>query len=361
MTKILYFFPPARVSNEVDTFRALKSAEVITVGSIKTERPSDITLRSIGLPWLGSPKRWAGALAWYVGSKKRLNLEPDIIVSHEMGTATSIQANRVARMLGVPHVIVVAQILPDYPLYRLPPWKFWMRRIASKADAFFCLNEASAENARHFGAPAKRVHVVTPGVDTSLFFPLPMRESRPIVSFIGELRPDKGILDAIAAAEIAADSLGPEFQLVVAGAGPLLDEVRNMALSRPWLNVLGFKERKTIPEVLRSSRAMMIAPWSRPFSAEQFGFALVEAMACGLPIVTTNCGAIPSVVPEGNWVVDEHDIEALANGLIESLKDDADAVGKNNRTYVVEHYELQKQSDRLSETITRVLQNSIDN
>lgn len=353
--RILFVFPPAKVSNEVDTFRALDGVEVTTIGSHGTSRPSDLLYPSIGLPWVGSPNRWAGALRWYRKLRRVTDDGFDLVVSHELGTATTAQANRIARRFGLPHVVLYAQIMDDYPLYRLPPWKLWFRRLSKRVTGIICLNEMSAHNARHFGAPAEIVHVVTPGVDTASFAPAPTLEARPVVIFVGELRPDKGATEVVAAADLIADEFGSEFRLVLVGDGPQRSLLEEQAATRPWLEVRGFVPRSELPELLRSARAMTIAPWSRPLSAEQLSFALIEAMSCGLPVVTTACGAIPTVVPEGNPVVPEHDVAGLADGLRLVLGKSGDELGASNREVALERYALGSQASLLLRTLQTIM------
>lgn len=353
--RILFVFPPAKVSNEVDTFRALDGVEVTTIGSHGTSRPSDLLYPSVGFPWVGSPNRWAGALRWYRKLRRVTDDGFDLVVSHELGTATTSQANTLARRFGLPHVVLYAQIMDDYPLYRLPPWKLWFRRLAHRVTGVICLNEMSAHNARHFGAPAEIVHVVTPGVDTELFAPAPSLERRPVVIFVGELRPDKGATEVVAAADLIAEELGPDFRLMLVGDGPQRALLEEQAITRPWLEIRGFVPRAELPELLRSARAMTIAPWSRPLSAEQLSFALIEAMSCGLPVVTTACGAIPTVVPGPNPVVPEHDVAGLAEGLRFVLGDAGEELGASNRQLVLERFALAGQAALLLETLKRIM------
>lgn len=353
--RILFVFPPAKVSNEVDTFRALDGVEVTTIGSLGTSRPSDLLYPSVGFPWVGSPNRWAGALRWYRKLRNVTNDGFDLVVSHELGTATTSQANTLARRFGLPHVVLYAQIMDDYPLYRLPPWKLWFRRLAPRVTGIICLNEMSAHNARHFGAPPEIVHVVTPGVDTELFAPARVLEQRPVVIFVGELRPDKGATEVVAAADLIAGELGDDFRLILVGDGPQRALLEEQATTRPWLDIRGFVPRSELPELLRSARAMTIAPWSRPLSSEQLSFALIEAMSCGLPVVTTACGAIPTVVPSTNPVVPEHDVAGLAAGLRLVLGGEGESLGASNREVVLERFALGGQATLLLETLNRIM------
>jgi glycosyltransferase involved in cell wall biosynthesis len=56
--------------------------------------------------------------------------------------------------------------------------------------------------------------------------------------------------------------------------------------------------------------------------AEQFGYAAAEAMSAGVPVVTTQCGALPDVVNDAGIICPEDDAGALTDALIELLSDD---------------------------------------
>jgi glycosyltransferase involved in cell wall biosynthesis len=357
--RILFIFPPAKVSNEVDTFRALDDVQVTAIGARGTNRPHELRLSSIGLPWLGSPNRWSGALRWYLNLRRVPNEGYDLVVSHELGAATTAQANRLARRLGLPHVVLYAQIMDNYILYRVPPWKRWCIRLADRISGYICLNDLCARNAQQFGAPQEAIHVVTPGVDTELFSPAPALESRPIVIFVGELRPDKGATEVVAAADMIAGDMGPDFRLVLVGDGPQRAQLEEQATTRPWLDVRGFVPREELPALLRTARAMSIAPWSRALWSEQLGFALIEAMSCGLPVVTTACGAIPTVVPGTNPVVPEHDVSGLAEGLRVVLGEAGEAIGASNRTTALERFSLGGQATLLHATLKEIMSDPI--
>jgi glycosyltransferase involved in cell wall biosynthesis len=99
----------------------------------------------------------------------------------------------------------------------------------------------------------------------------------------------------------------------------------------------------------------MTASYTRRHSEEQCGFALVEGMAAGLPVVSTMCGSIPTVVPPGNFLSPEHDIEGLAAGIVAALDPAADQVGASNRLHVLEHYSSKVQATRLRSLITDII------
>jgi glycosyltransferase involved in cell wall biosynthesis len=355
--RILLCLPPAKVSHEVDTVRGVPDAEVRVVSSDDGLHPQvDIALPARRLPYLGHPDRWTAALAWLRGLSHTDPGAADVVVSQELYNPGSVQANRLARRIGVPHVVLVAEILVTSPLYRLPPWRQISRRIAGTADAFVCITETARRHALARGCPTDRTSVVHLGIDTNRFRPAAGgRVERPVVVFLGELRPDKGVLDLVSACE-RATARGVALRLVVVGDGPLRGELDQRAHRLPFLEVRGRVPRTEVPTLLRGARAVAVPSLTRPFWAEQFGFALVEAMASGLPVVTTRCGAIPEIVPDWNPLVDEGDIEQLAAGLIEALGPDGDDWGRANRDVATQRYDERRQGEAMGNALREVVE-----
>jgi glycosyltransferase involved in cell wall biosynthesis len=202
----------------------------------------------------------------------------------------------------------------------------WQRRLVEQAEALIVPSEFARERLRTLGAPLpwERVHVLPPPVRAlSGIAPPPrteMTESqtqmarssrRPYALVVARLAPEKGVDVAIAACRLAG------IGLVVAGDGPELPALRELAGDGDVL----FAGRVDDAELarLRAGAQVALVP-SR--SAETFGMAAAEAMACGLPVVASRIGALPELVDERD-LAPPGDASALAQAIARVLADRA--------------------------------------
>ncbi len=165
------------------------------------------------------------------------------------------------------------------------------------------------------GVPKDRITVVYNGVHTP---DIPNREAArqrlglpldvPIVGTVSRVTPLKGITDAVRAVARLKESF-PNIRYLVVGDGDELESVRLLAGQLGVFdNVDFFGYQKDVEPYLSAMDLFLF-----PSLKEAMGIALVEAMACGLPIVATNVGGIPEVVPpEVGWLVGPHQPDALA-------------------------------------------------
>jgi glycosyltransferase involved in cell wall biosynthesis len=178
------------------------------------------------------------------------------------------------------------------------------------------------------------------GVDPALFSPRddPAHEGFRI-GYVARLTEAKGphiLLRALA-------GLDGEWRLHVIGSGPLAGELRALA------DQLGIAGRVTwepsvpstaMPDRMRTFDVLVQPSLTRPNWKEQFGRALVEAMACGVPVVGSDSGEIPTVVGPGGLVVPEGDPAALRAAIAE-LRADPERrrqLGRLGRRHVCDRY-----------------------
>jgi glycosyltransferase involved in cell wall biosynthesis len=182
------------------------------------------------------------------------------------------------------------------------------------------------------GVPPERVAVVPGGVDAR-FQPVtdPERlqamrrqlqvESAPYVLFVGVIEPRKNLQGLIGAFELAKKRYRLPHKLVVVGRKGWLAEgiyeKYERSSVREDIVFPGFIDDADLPTLYSAAAALVM-----PSFYEGFGLPLLEAMACGTPVIASNAASLPEVVGDAAPQVDPNDIDALADTLAQVLTDD---------------------------------------
>jgi glycosyltransferase involved in cell wall biosynthesis len=113
-------------------------------------------------------------------------------------------------------------------------------------------------------------------------------------------------------------------QLIVMGAGSERAPLEELARRREVVDRISFEEfvpSLCMPDFYQKLDAFVLPSRSRPNWVEQFGRVLIEAMACGVPVVGSNCGEIPNVIGDAGLVFPEDDVDALRQHLMLLMND----------------------------------------
>jgi teichuronic acid biosynthesis glycosyltransferase TuaC len=195
------------------------------------------------------------------------------------------------------------------------------------AAAVVTVSEDLRQRAIRLGAAPERVKTVLNGCDSSIFrlgdraaarAALGLEADAEVVLFVGRLDVNKGLRDLLAAASRLA-SEHPRLQLLLVGEGLLRNELQDRA------DAAGIGRRVCLPGACSSAE---VARWMTaadvfclPSYAEGCPNVLVEALACGRPVVATTIGGIPELVTENCGIlVPPKDAEQLAAALDAALR-----------------------------------------
>jgi phosphatidyl-myo-inositol dimannoside synthase len=281
----------------------------------------------------------AGALAWIRGLSA-VTPNFDWVASLELCSLVTGQAASYARRHGLRQAVITWENLARQPLYYLPPYRQAFRR-ALDADMFICLVEAARQHLLEHGVDDERISVVVPGVDTSTFRPAESPVTAPVAVFTSPLAANKGIDTVLRAFALVRRSV-PEARLLVMGTGPMETLVRRAAAD-PYsgIELVSPGGPADVADTLRRGSVFVTAPRATWKWSEQYGLAYLEAMATGLPIVTTVCGTNAEAVRPPN-VRTANNPEALGTALTRFLVDEAlrRKVGVDNRITAVAAHDL---------------------
>jgi D-inositol-3-phosphate glycosyltransferase len=187
-----------------------------------------------------------------------------------------------------------------------------------------------------YGAPAERLKILPPGVDHTVFHPGDREASRrrlglgdgALVLYVGRIQRLKGIELGLRAFEQLVHALErPVRFLVVGGASGFngeQEENRLRELARRLdiesnVGFLGPRHHEELPDFYRAADAVVVSSYS-----ESFGFAALEAHACGTPVVATAVGGLSHIVRDGEsgWLVGSRDETEFAARLKSILGDE---------------------------------------
>jgi glycosyltransferase involved in cell wall biosynthesis len=281
-------------------------------------------------------------------------LDPNLIHAHEVfSPATTAIAAKKA--FGTPFIITAHRsgILGDVQV--LMSDKFGNKRMAlirREADAFIVISKEIDEELEKMEVPPDKRFFIPNGVDTLRFLPLKdtdkhtlktkfgYPEKAPIVIYTGRLAPEKCIDNLIDVwNEIHTEY--PHALLLILGNGP--EEMALKERAGNGIRFLGAVEDVT--PYLQISDLFVL-----PSATEGLSVAMLEAMACGLPVLVTQVGGAPDVIEHGKngWLIPPLNPNALKDGLNILLRNNEvrQKLGNQARERICKDYSLGITVDR---------------
>ena len=204
-----------------------------------------------------------------------------------------------------------------------------LARLVRRVDAFIAISEEIREGLLRDGIPPGRIHRIDNFVDSKVFYPPAAGEQerlkeifgysgKTLILFSGRMVPRKGVGHLLEAWKVVIRD-HPEARLLLLGDGPLLGDLRGMAVGLGIGDTAHFKGRvENVPEFLRAGDLFIL-----PSLQEGMPNALLEAMACGLPAVATRIGGVTDVAAHDKTaiLVAPGSPDSIADGLLKMLHD----------------------------------------
>ena len=172
------------------------------------------------------------------------------------------------------------------------------KNVLARADRLIAISENSRQDAvRLLGLDAERIEVIYPGVPEVYFGAQARPAEQPYVLYLGTIEPRKNVdtlLDAWSGFRLRGD-----FDLVIAGASGWSGEktMARLASRPPGVRYLGYVPEDELPGLMAGASAFIY-----PSLYEGFGFPVAQAMAAGVPVITSNTSCLPEVAGEGGAV-----------------------------------------------------------
>jgi glycosyltransferase involved in cell wall biosynthesis len=196
----------------------------------------------------------------------------------------------------------------------------WDLKSASNVDFFIA-------NSNHIAEKIKRIYkrnsdVIYPPVDTDKFEVGNKKEDYYLTA--SRMVPYKK-LDLV----VEAFNQMPDKKLVVIGSGPEKDKIKSLAASN--IEIIGHQDRESLKLFMQNAKAFVFA------AEEDFGIIVVEAMACGTPVIALNKGGAKESVLSGTTGIlyDEQSSESIKNAVMQF----ANRINSFDKTTIRKHSE----------------------
>jgi glycosyltransferase involved in cell wall biosynthesis len=255
------------------------------------------------------------------------NYQPDIIeVDSEPFGLLAFEAALIRRLFFPKSRLIVHS---SQNLYKHYPFPFSATEafVLRQADAIFARSDEIMQVLLRKRCQCP-VHVIPHGVDPERFSPDGEAEASPgnshplHIGYVGSLAKHKGVhllIEAVSAS-------GFDLALTIIGNGPERPALTAQAGRSPKVSRIKFGNSVPnieLPVFLGTLDVLVLPSISMPNWKEQFGRIIIEAMACGVPVVGSTCGSIPEVIGDGGLVFPENDAVQLQLILETLVKDRA--------------------------------------
>ncbi|MDA8087543.1 MAG: glycosyltransferase, partial [Nitrospiraceae bacterium] len=241
------------------------------------------------------------------------------------------------------------------------------RKVIIESDRLVSVSAALKDTAGSIARPKKSIRVIYNGCDPDTFAGRPenrayarrklgIPETTSVLIFVGKISRDKGICELMESfRSVNRGNCGAH--LLMVGSGPDVPVLQSMAASYGLLSNIhrtGDIPHGDIPDALNAADIFVL-----PSYHEGLPNAVLEAMACGLPVVATRAGGIPEAVEDGKSgiLVPVGDHRQLANAIEYLLMNDSAAkrMGSRGRQIVETRFTWQVNSEKMSKLYREVM------
>jgi glycosyltransferase involved in cell wall biosynthesis len=227
------------------------------------------------------------------------------------------------------------------------------------ADLNLPVSRALESILRLHAQPTGRCEVSILGVDQTRFFPSSQLSADLRVLFVGDIMQAKGVFDLLLAWTKVKRACPHASLTMVASAdhtkGLFSREMRSLGVDSS-ITLTGPLPHPAVANLMRQSRLLCL-----PSHGEGTPTCVMEALACGLPVVATRVGGIPDIVEhdETGLLIDKGDVEGLATSLVTLLRDPhrCARMGQEAQAFARVHLDARKTASRLVELYDELIAN----
>lgn len=282
----------------------------------------------------------------------------DVVHAHSHLFYSTVIAALVCRHRKTPLVItnhgLISQTAPMWlqQIY-LPTIGRW---IYNTADRIISYTETEKEKLIHLGIEGKKIMIIHNGICTETFSPSATLPEKQIL-WVGRYTPGKGVEYLIEAFRLFHERY-PDYVLLLVGKGPekdkIIRKIQKYGLASS-IHLVDFIPNEDIPSLYRKSSIFVL-----PSLEEGVPRTILEAMACGVPVVCTDLPQLVDIVKGSGILVPVRDSQKLAEAFMRIVadRDQARQFGVNGRDRVVSDFSWEDTVRRTLELYKEVIESS---
>jgi glycosyltransferase involved in cell wall biosynthesis len=291
----------------------------------------------------------------------------DVVHLHEARTTVHLPVWHYARRYGIPYVLQARGSLPRImakqslkQIYDI----LWGFRILRNASGVVALTRVEAEEFKRMGVSEDRIVVIPNGIDLSEFAELPERgelrnkynlgDSQKLILFLGRIHKIKG-LDLLTEAFAELSKVSDDIMLVIAGPDDgyltaLRELVRNLKIEEKVIFIGPLFGRDKLEAYVDADVCVF------PSIHEGFPVSVLEAAACGKPVIVTEGCHIANIIHNEMGIAVSYDKEQLKGAIANLLDDEArrQQLGQCGRDLVIREFSwhhIAERVERLYQTV----------
>ena len=300
--------------------------------------------------------------AFFINALKKILIEfnPDIIdLENEPFNAGSFQIFKYRDKYSPKSKIVLHASQHQFKRYPFP-FNFIEKQVLKNVDAILVRNSMAKDVLNRKGYSGI-LEIMTHGVDTSAFKPDKTKKGlyklnpdyKPLIGYVGALAEHKGLTYLLKAVK------GLKCKVILIGDGPEKHLLKNLANQLKLdVDFIPPKKHEEVAEYMNSMDIFVLPSLTRSNWVEKFGRVLIEAMACGIPVIGSSSGEIPNVLGDAGIIVPEGNAKEL-NQRIKELIENPESrqhFSKKGRQRVVRKYSWKIIAKQTIDIYQRILQ-----
>lgn len=296
--------------------------------------------------------RWAYFKYAKAAAREAMEFKPDLVHVHYAG-GFGLWGNKIKK---IPYLLSVwGSDIVDLP--EMPHYRFFIKRSLKKADKISATSRMLKERVSELVRSAeKKTEIIPFGVEVPNEVAPPPSDFELKICYIKGHRNIYGpdvLLEALAEVK----KVFPKISLSMAGEGEITDRLKRMTERLGLTSEVtfsGFIDNNVIYDFIRQHHIMVM-----PSLRESFGVAVLEASACGRPVIASNVGGVPEVVKDGEtgYLIKPNDPSLLAQTILRFTGNPAliEEMGQNGYNFIKENYSWEKSLDMMSDLYERMI------